>query len=202
MRSQQFGNRNEGKVKFKTIVGCVVMLSSALAVQAQSPWQQKVKDELPLLGHRNWIVVVDSAYPLQSGAGVETVETDADQLAVIDYVLDSIKNSEHVQPIVHTDAELQYLQESEAPGVDRYRQQLKNRLAGVSADSVLHQTLIDQVNDLGKSFHVLILKTNMTIPYTSVFLQLDCKYWGAESDAKLRARMKAADHAPAASSAH
>jgi hypothetical protein len=66
----------------------------------------------------------------------------------------------------------------------------------------LHQTLIDQVNDLGKSFHVLILKTNMTIPYTSVFLQLDCKYWGAESDAKLRARMKAADHAPAAGSAH
>jgi hypothetical protein len=130
------------------------------------------------------------------------VETGADQLAVIDYVLDSIKNSEHVQPIVHTDAELQYLQESEAPGVDRYRQQLKSRLAGVPADSVLHQTLIDQVNDLGKSFHVLILKTNMTIPYTSVFLQLDCKYWGAESDAKLRARMKAADHAPAASSAH
>lgn len=178
------------------------MLSSAFAVQAQSSWQQKVKEELPLLGHRNWIVVVDSAYPLQSGAGVETVETGADQFTVIDYVLDSIKDSEHVRPIVHTDAELQYLQDSEAPGVDRYRQQLKSRLAGVPADSVLHQTLIDQVNDLGKSFHVLILKTNMTIPYTSVFFQLDCKYWGAESEAKLRGRMKEAGHTAAASSNH
>lgn len=176
------------------------MLSSGFAVQAQNAWQQKIKEELPLMGHRNWIVVVDSAYPLQSGAGVETVETGTDQLVVLDYVLDSIKNSEHVRPIVHTDEELQFLPESDAPGVDRYRQQLKSRLAGIPTDAVLHQHLIDQVNDLGKNFHVLILKTNMTIPYTSVFLQLDCKYWSAESDAKLRARMKGAGRAAAASS--
>jgi hypothetical protein len=49
--------------------------------------------------------------------------------------------------------------------------------------------LIDRLNELGKSFHVLILKTNMAIPYTSVFLQLDCKYWSSDSEARLRARM-------------
>jgi hypothetical protein len=29
----------------------------------------------------------------------------------------------------------------------------------------------------------------MAIPYTSVFLQLDCKYWSAESEQKLRQAM-------------
>ena len=27
----------------------------------------------------------------------------------------------------------------------------------------------------------------MTIPYTSVFLQLDCKYWSADAEQRLRA---------------
>jgi hypothetical protein len=29
----------------------------------------------------------------------------------------------------------------------------------------------------------------MTMPYTSVFLQLDCAYWGPEAEQKLRAAM-------------
>jgi hypothetical protein len=31
----------------------------------------------------------------------------------------------------------------------------------------------------------------MAMPYTSVFLQLDCKYWGLEDEQKLRQAMKA-----------
>ncbi|HEX4287058.1 MAG TPA: RbsD/FucU domain-containing protein [Terracidiphilus sp.] len=178
----------------KVILGLIALMATALTVHAQGAWQQKVKEELPLMGHRNWIVIVDSAYPLQSSPGVETIETGQDQLLVLEFVLDAIKKSPHVRPLVHTDAELQYVAESEAPGVDRYRQQLKSRLIAVPVDSMLHQKLIDQVNDLSKSFHVLILKTTMSIPYTSVFLQLDCKYWSAEAEEKMRRTMK--DAAP------
>lgn len=184
-------------MKVKTILGILMMLTGTLAVQAQGDWQQKVNEALPLMGHRNWIVVVDSAYPLQSSPGVETIETSSDQLAVLDYVLGAIKASRHVRPLVHTDAELRYVPEARAPGVDQYRKDLKSRLDGIPTDSVLHQKLIDQLNALGKDFHVLILKTNMTIPYTSVFLQLDCKYWSAESETELRAVMKRAGNAPA-----
>jgi RbsD / FucU transport protein family len=174
------------------IIGILAMVSTTLAVHAQTAWQQKVTEELPLMGHRNWIVVVDSAYPLQTSSGVETVDTGGDQLAVLDYVLEAIKNSKHVRPLVHTDAELHYVSENEAPGVTQYRNQLKSRLAGMPVDSILHQALIDRLNETGKSFHILVLKTNMTIPYTSVFLQLDCRYWSAESEARLRAKMKSA----------
>jgi hypothetical protein len=29
----------------------------------------------------------------------------------------------------------------------------------------------------------------MTIPYSSVFIRLDCKYWSADAEKRLRARM-------------
>lgn len=179
-------------MKLKSILVVIALVCFAAALQSQSPWREKVLEELPLLGHQNWIVVVDSAYPLQSGGGVETVETGSDQISVLNYVLDAIRNSKHVRALAHTDAELAYVPESEAPGVGQYREQLKSILAGVPVDSVLHQTLIDRLNETGKSFHVLVLKTSMTIPYTSVFLQLDCRYWSSESESRLRAAMKSA----------
>ena len=177
-------------MKIKIILGMLAMLCGSLVSQAQSGWQQKVKDEMPLLGHRNWIVIVDSAYPLQSSPGIETIDTDSDHLAVLDYVLDAIKNSKHVRPLVHTDKELEFVPEKESPGVDRYREALKERLHGLPADSDLHQIWIDRLNETSKSIHVLVLKTRMTIPYTSVFLQLDCRYWSAESESRLREAMQ------------
>jgi hypothetical protein len=166
------------------------MASSALAI-AQSGWEQKVVDQLPLMGHRNWIVIVDSAYPLQCSPGVQTIDTGTDHLTVLDHVLGAINSSKHVRPIAHTDAELEYVAESDVPGVDLYRAELKKRLEEIPARSTLHEELIDQLNDAGRSFQVLVLKTKMTIPYSSVFLQLDCKYWSAESEASLRSRMNA-----------
>lgn len=189
---QMCGSEGIVKRKVQIILGILAMIVATTASQAQSGWQQKVNDELPLMGHRNWIVVVDSAYPLQTSAGIEVVDTGSDQLAVLDYVLGAISRSKHVRPLVHTDEELKYVPEGEAPGVDRYRAELTERLKGIPTDSVLHQELIDRLNQTGGSFHVLVLKSNMTIPYTSVFLQLDCKYWGADSEARLRRRMKAA----------
>jgi hypothetical protein len=176
----------------KIIAGVVALLCGSLAGHAQSDWRKKVTDEMPLLGHRNWIVIVDSAYPLQSSPGVETIETGEDQLAVVDYVLGVLKTSPHVRPLVHTDRELGFVPEAEAPGVTQYRQELKARFSGVSADEGPHRVLIDRLGETGKSFHVLVLKSRMTIPYTSVFLQLDCKYWSDASEAKMRAAIKAA----------
>lgn len=165
-------------------------------IQAQAGWQQKLKEELPLMGHRNWIAIVDSAYPLQTSAGIEVIETGQDQLAVIDYVLTAIRESRHVRPLAHTDKELGWVPESEAPGVDQYRALLKQRLQGIPTDSVPHQELIDRLNKTSQSFHVLVLKTSLAIPYTSVFLQLDCKYWSADSEAKLREKMKETGNPP------
>src|ERR1700747_3273932 len=66
----------------------------------QKQWLTRLHEELPLLGHRNWIAVVDSAYPWQTNPGVETVETNDDQLDVVREVLDRVEKSGHVRPVV------------------------------------------------------------------------------------------------------
>lgn len=155
-----------------------------------APWKMKVQRELPLLGHRNWIVIVDSAYPLQTSPGIETVETGADQLTVVREVLQVVAQSRHIRPVVFMDAELPFLTEQQAPGVTKYRSDIKNVLENLPIHSMLHEQLIHKMNQTSNSFHVLILKSTMTIPYTSVFLRLDCKYWSDADEQHLRQEIK------------
>lgn len=49
-----------------------------------------------------------------------------------------------------------------------------------------HREIIDKLDQDAKSFNVLLLKTDMAIPYTSVFLELDCGYWDSAKEARLR----------------
>jgi hypothetical protein len=39
----------------------------------------------------------------------------------------------------------------------------------------------------------LIIKTPLTKPYTSVFFQLECGYWNAEAEERLREAIQAAE---------
>ncbi len=177
----------------KFLLALPLLVVSWLPVNAAmpAPWQTKVQQELPLLGHRNWIVIVDSAYPWQTSPGVETVETGADQITVVRAVLDAISHSRHVRPVVFMDAELPFLSEHDAPGVTDYRQRIKAVLGNLPIHSALHEQLIHEMSQGGGTFHILILKTTLTVPYTSVFLQLNCKYWSDVAEKKLRRAMKA-----------
>jgi len=155
-------------------------------------WQARLKQELPLLGHRNWIAVVDSAYPLQTSTGIETIETDDDQLDVVKTVLDQVGKAKHVRPVIFTDAELKVVPESDAKGVTSYRGALAKALGKNEAQSLPHEEIIAKLDEAGKTFHILVLKTRMTIPYTSVFIRLDCGYWSDDAEKRLRAAMAGA----------
>jgi hypothetical protein len=161
------------------------------AASPAGEWRSKLQEELPLLGHRNWIAVVDSAYPLQTSTGIETIETDADQLVVVRAVLDQLSKVKHVRPVIFTDAELKLVPESDAAGVTAYREALANLLQASEAQSLPHEQIISKLDDAGKTFHILVLKTRMTIPYTSVFMRLDCGYWSEDQEKRLRERMSA-----------
>ncbi len=158
---------------------------------APEDWRKAVADCVPLYGHRNWIAVVDSAYPAQSRRGIETIVADADQADAVKAVLQALAGSRHVRPIVYTDAELAFVNEQDAPGVTAYRKHLAEALGDHPATSLIHEQIIHKLDEAAQTFQVLIVKTNMTIPYTSVFFQLDCKYWSAEAEQRLRARMPA-----------
>jgi RbsD / FucU transport protein family len=179
----------------KRFVIAVVCLVPIFATAQSRDWHAQVTQELPLMGHRNWIAIVDSAYPLQTSAGIETLETDADQLEVVKTVLDDIGKVRHVRPVIFTDAELKAVPESDAAGVTAYREALSKllgRIEGgkVELQSLPHEEIISKLDEAGKTFHILVLKSNLTIPYTSVFIRLDCGYWTAEQEMRLRERVK------------
>ena len=154
-----------------------------------NPWRAKVAETLPLLGHRNWILIVDSAYPLQASPGVDTVDTNADQLEVVRFVLGAIGNSIHVRPDIFMDAELPFVPDQDAPGASHYRAEIGDLLRSYPVQALPHEQIISRIDESSKLFHVLVLKTNMAIPYSSVFIRLNCKYWGDDAEKRLRANM-------------
>jgi hypothetical protein len=166
------------------------ILTATTAFSAEPEWQQRAAEQLPLLGHRNWIVIADSAYPWQSREGIETIATGDDQLAVLRWVLEAIEKAGHIRPTIHLDAELPYVLEEEAAGISAYRQELESLLADSTKYSLPHEEIIAKLDESATTFRVLILKTNLKLPYTSVFMQLDCGYWGADAEARLRERME------------
>jgi hypothetical protein len=173
----------------KTFLGLILLILT-LPVHAASPdWNKRLAGAMPSLGHRNWILVVDSAYPLQTAPGIETIETNAPQLEVARAVLGEIENSIQVRPVVFMDAELPFISDADAPGASAYRVEVADVLRKYPVQSRPHEKLISDIDEAGKTFHVLVLKTNMTIPYTSLFIRLDCKYWSAEQEKNLRIKM-------------
>ena len=152
-------------------------------------WRERLHKQIPLLGHRNWILVVDSAYPLQVSPGIDTIETNADQIEVITHVLREISASKHVRPIVFEDQELSFVTDEDAPGATPYRDILKSLLNGQDVRTLPHEQILGKIDEAGRTFQVLVLKTTMTVPYTSVFVQLDCKYWSSDAEARLRKAM-------------
>lgn len=155
-------------------------------------WERQLESLLPLYGHRNWIVVADSAYPAQSRPGIETIVSGAGQLEVTLKVLDAIHSSRHVRATVYLDRELEFVAEKDAPGVTEYRNQLDGLLKNTDKISLLHEQIIARLDQVAQIFRVLIVKTDLAIPYTSVFFELGCAYWPAEAEQRMRQSMAVA----------
>jgi L-fucose mutarotase/ribose pyranase (RbsD/FucU family) len=168
------------------VAGCQ---STTAPSAGHEDWRATLAQRLPLYGHRNWIVIADSAYPAQTRAGIETVVTGADQIEVVSAVLAALDGTRHVTPTVYTDAELKSVPEKDAPGIEDYRRRLAATLGKREVSVIPHEEVIAKLDKAGETFKVLILKTNLTLPYTSVFLELGCGYWDADSEKRLRQGM-------------
>ncbi len=151
-------------------------------------WQEKLENTLPLLGHRNWILVVDKAFPLQNGAGIAVVYAPDSLLNVLQTVLYSLRKCTHIKPLIYTDAEMDYLDPSEVKGLAAYKESLQELLPE-QTEKILHDSVFVKIKKASELFSILVLKTDEVIPYSSVFLELDCKYWTPEQEKSLRMRM-------------
>jgi len=163
---------------------------AGLQLHAQTSWQEKVAHALPLLGHRDWIVVADPAYPLKNSTGFEVFATGLSQTDLLTVVLNALGGARNVRPVFFTDTELAYVSEQDANGISAYRAQLATLLKGGEASSLPQDQLEAKVDEAARTFHVLVLKSTTPLPYSAVFIDLDTGYWSPDAENRLRAAMK------------
>ena len=176
----------------------VVLLAACKAEPVQYPppantaaWQDSFDEQLQLNGHRNWILVVDKAFPQQPG--LKIINTNEELIPVLERVLMKIKSSTHVKPVVYNDAELAFITDSLAPGANQYKEDLKKILNNYNPQPLLHDTVFVKMDQSSKLFSITVIKTETVIPYSSVFIQLDCAYWNGDQEKKLREIMKSTE---------
>ena len=151
-------------------------------------WSEQLTALMPLLGHRNWIVITDMAYPLQSGEGIVTLFADEPYEQVLTEVKTKIDEAPHVFAHIWRDAEFSHIPEADVPGIDSLRARMAS-ICGDEAQSLPHEQLIARLDEAGKLYTVVIIKTPLLVPYTTTFFELDCDYWDAARQQRLNERM-------------
>lgn len=153
-------------------------------------WRDEFVAEMPMLGHRNWVVIADAAFPQQCSAGMKMLYADASLLDAATEILSIVKQAKHVRSRIMTDLELDALDDVLCPGVEQFRRDLDRLVSGHGGRlPVPHEDILKQMSEVGKTYTILMIKTPMTIPYTSVFIDLQCGYWSDSAEAQMRARM-------------
>jgi D-ribose pyranose/furanose isomerase RbsD len=153
-------------------------------------WKTQVDNHISAFGHRNWILIVDKAFPAQNTAGLITIDTKENLHDVLSLTLRQIAASTHVKPIVYTDTEFAYLNSEQVSAIDEYKEARAEILDKYNPRVLLHDSVFVKIDKASKLFKVLVLKTNEVVPYSSVFIELDCKYWSSEKEIILRDAMK------------
>jgi D-ribose pyranose/furanose isomerase RbsD len=182
--------KNAIKISLFLLVILTVTSCNSSCKKQKNSWKADFEQQLPLLGHRNWVLVVDKAFPLQSAAGMTVINTGEQLPIVLQEVMSNISKSTHVKPIVYTDLELKYITEDLSKGVGSLKATVFGTLKGFEVKTILHNEVFAQLDTASKLFQVVVLKTETVIPYSSVFIQLDCAYWDGNREAILCERMR------------
>ena len=153
-------------------------------------WKGSVNQQVNQLGYRNWIVVSEASFPAHSRAGVRQVNANAEVPEVVDYVLNALEQTQHVRPQVYLTREMRSVENDFAPGIDEMRKRIEQSLHGHESTELDQQSLITLLESANQSYDVLVIRTPTALPYTSVFLELQPGYWDAESEERLRQKIR------------
>lgn len=177
-------------------LGILLSAITAAACAGCSPldgsgdWKGSVNRQVNQLGYRNWIVISEASFPAHSRVGVRQVNAGAEVPEVVDYVLNALERTQNVRPKVYLTREMRSVENDFAPGIDQMRQRIAESLHGHEPTELDQQSLITLLESANQSYDVLVIRTPTALPYTSVFLELQPGYWDAESEDRLRERIR------------
>lgn len=179
---------------------CILLLFSIFTLfSCQSPetkteekrWEEHLVDELPLLGHRNWILVVDKAFPMPAKSeGYVVINSNEEPLKVLSKTIEMIAGQPHIKPVFYNDLEFNFIREDWVEGITKYRDELNRLIDKNNIKQFPHEDIFKMFSEGDSRFRIIIIKTNGLIPYSSVFIELDCGYWNSSYEKALRDSIK------------
>lgn len=171
-------------------VGAVLLASGCVGVQPKDPWQSAIVHQAGQLGYRNWIIIAEASFPAHNRPGARQVAAPVEIPEALDYVLQTLEDTENVRPQIYQTRELRSVENDFAPGIDEFRDRITKALHGHETTELDQQSLLTLLEDVSRSFDVLVIRTQTALPYSSVFLELRPGYWDAESETRLRDRIE------------
>lgn len=166
-----------------------VFASGCGLTHEENGWRAAVANQTSQLGYRNWIVIAEPSFPAHSRPGVRQLTADEEVPEVVDYVLNALERTQHVRPNVYLTRELRSVENDFAPGIDAFRERIRESLHGYEPTELDQQSLLVLLEDANRSFDILVIRTASALPYTSVFLELLPGYWDSDSENRLRERI-------------
>lgn len=157
---------------------------------SDNTWRAAVDRQASQLGYRNWIVIAEASFPAHNRPGLRQVTAPVEVPEAVDYVLQVLERTENVRPQVYLTREVRSVENDFAPGIDVLRQRVSESLHGHEPTVLDQQSLITLLEDVNRSFEVLVIRTHTALPYSSVFLELRPGYWDADSEQRLRERIE------------
>lgn len=153
-------------------------------------WRGALATQTSQLGSRNWIVISEASFPAQARQGVRQIVANEEIPAVLDDVLRTLEQTEHVRPQIYVNRELRAVENDYAPGIDDFRQKLQSSLHAHETTELEQQSLFTLLQDATKSYQVLVIRTTTALPYTTIYLELQPGYWDGEAEQHLRERIE------------
>lgn len=153
-------------------------------------WEEEFEAILPALGHRNWVVVADAAFPQQTALGIKTLVSGEELPEALAFVWEKFRAAPHIHPEVIFDSELFALDELDVVGVTALRHKISHAIDGELGEKIWHEDLLKLLSETAQLYTILVIKTNSCIPYSSVFMRLNCGYWSQEREEQFREKLK------------
>lgn len=168
-------------------VGCAY--NTPKGTDEMGVWKSDLKSEIQALGYRNWIVVADASFPFYNRKGIRTVAAPVETPEVVAEIISTIEVTQHVKPQFYLARELPAVKNNRAPGITEFRKELKTALGGHKPTELDEATLNRLLQGTSSSYAVLVIKTQTSLPYSAVFIELDSGYWDGEAERELRQQL-------------
>jgi hypothetical protein len=154
--------------------------------EKQQTWTQRLDSEIVELGAYNWIIVTESAYPAPGRPQTHTVISPYELPQTLDSVLQTIDSLGHIRPRIYLTREVDELSETYAPGIENHRANLSKYLNERTTQSLSARSLESLLRSSKNGNRVLVVKSQTSLPYTSIYIELESGYWDGESETALR----------------